>query len=226
MSASRCGNSDKDEIAEVIENKHEDHKTSERLKQSISKKSSEVHSHDSWSSQFKSRPWKRKRSVSNTNLLNIIAGKDRISSSERRRQYLHEYIDKLKTDDPYLLKQDRNTDDVIKVLSRSKRMRRSVAVTEHIDNSTADSSRPRDNLQKFEKQTISWRLLETGYSTRIPVEDQRATIDLAFRMWSEVIPLKFVEVPDGDILKVDIEVAFGKGESYCDIIWLSFDFFN
>ncbi|PVD30418.1 hypothetical protein C0Q70_09684 [Pomacea canaliculata] len=63
----------------------------------------------------------------------------------------------------------------------------------------------------FNKEVIRWRLLTTGYSTRIPPEDQRATIDLAFRMWSEVIPLRFIEDTTSDINSVDIEVAFGRG---------------
>jgi hypothetical protein len=66
--------------------------------------------------------------------------------------------------------------------------------------------------EMFNKELIRWRLLNTGYSTRIPVEDQRATLDLAFRMWSEVIPLRFIEDVDSDISQVDIEVAFGRRE--------------
>ena len=66
----------------------------------------------------------------------------------------------------------------------------------------------------FSKDVIRWRLLTTGYSTRIPVDDQKATLNLAFRMWSEVIPLRFVEDTTSDINEVDIEVAFGRGECW------------
>ncbi|KAL8587048.1 hypothetical protein ACOMHN_023438 [Nucella lapillus] len=68
-----------------------------------------------------------------------------------------------------------------------------------------------DTGMMFNKKVIRWRLLATGYSTRMLVEDLRATLQVAFRMWSEVIPVNFVEDSDSHINAVDIEVAFGKG---------------
>ena len=200
MSTSRCGNADKDEAIpkDLKEGKHKSN-TIELLDQFIKDNSHDKP--DSWGKNFKSRPWKR--SVSNTKLMQVIAGKDPIPSLERRRRYLHDYIDKIKHEDPMMYKNVDNKDKIVSV------QKRSIAVQEYIDNSTV--GRLKDG-QRFEKQVVKWRLLDTGYSTRIPVDDQRATIDLAFRMWSEVIPLKFVEETDGDVASVDIEVAFGKGK--------------
>lgn len=199
MSTSRCGNADKDEIEE---GKHQT-STLEFLDQFI--KSNSKPRHSSLGEKLKHRPWKR--STSNTKLMQVIAGKDPVPSLERRRRLLHDYINKIKSEDPMMYRNDHNNNNA-KIVSVKKR---SIAVQEYIDNSTI--ARSKDG-QRFEKQLVKWRLLDTGYSTRIPVEDQRATIDLAFRMWSEVIPLKFVEETDGDIQSVDIEVAFGKGRCF------------
>ena len=197
MSTSRCGNADKDENSpdKLKEGKRKTN-TLELLDQFIKDNKA-----DSLMRKTKHRPWKR--SVSNTKLMHVIAGKDPVPSLERRRRYLHEYIYKIKHEDPMMYKNDHYTEKIVSVKKRS------VNVHEYIDNSTL--ARIRDG-QRFEKQVVKWRLLDTGYSTRIPADDQRATIDLAFRMWSEVIPLKFVEETDGDVQSVDIEVAFGKGK--------------
>ncbi|GAB1603961.1 matrix metalloproteinase-21-like [Argonauta hians] len=65
--------------------------------------------------------------------------------------------------------------------------------------------------QMFKKKLVRWRLLDSGYSNRIPVEEQRATLTLAFRMWNEVIPLNFVEDITSHVKDVDIHIAFGQG---------------
>ena len=59
---------------------------------------------------------------------------------------------------------------------------------------------------------ITWRIIDIGYSKRITVEDQRAAIALAFRMWSEVIPVSFREDNEADINKVVIKIAFGQSQ--------------
>lgn len=201
MSTSRCGNSDKDEPSVGISENAAKTSTAEQLSQFI-RQNSETNS--ALSDSFKGRPWKR--SASNTKLLNIISGTPRSSSSslERRKRYLHDYVSRLKNEDPMLFKNPSGN----KLVNIKKR---SVNIMENIVNNTMINKPSPLEGQKFEKQVIKWRLLESGYSTRIPVEDQRATIDLAFRMWSEVIPLEFVEETSGDIASVDIEVAFGTG---------------
>lgn len=206
MSTSRCGNADKGEDGvPVSENVERTTATHDMLNQFIKQNSNSKPS--SLGDSFQSRPWKR--SVSNSNLLNVISGTQPSSSSlERRKRYLHNYINRLKSEDPMMYKPESNN-KIIEIKKRSV----AVAAEEHIENSSNSNNIPKTlSSQKFEKQVIKWRLLESGYSTRIPVEDQRATIDLAFRMWSEVIPLNFAEETSGDIASVDIEVAFGTGE--------------
>ncbi|WAR21721.1 MMP21-like protein [Mya arenaria] len=225
MSTSRCGNSDKDEdlvgedslqVTEATDRTSTSELLHTFVKQSSDSISNKGSNGPSLSDHFKSQPWKR--SASNTNsMLNVISGSLRsrrdasTSSLERRKRYLHDYVNRLKLEDPMLFKPEIEGDSDSKIIQIKKR---SVAVTEHIEKSQASalqSSRFAEDGQKFEKQVIKWRLLESGYSTRIPVEEQRSTLDLAFRMWSEVIPLNFLEVTDGDIASVDIEVAFGTG---------------
>lgn len=211
MSTSRCGNADKGEDVITVSEKVDRTTNTEEMLNKFVKQTSERSSNKKpsvISDSFQSRPWKR--SVSNTNLLNVITGSQKTSSSlERRKRYLHNYINRLKNEDPMMYNTDDNNNKIIEIKKRSV----AIAAEEHIVNSNNNGSFPKpSSSQKFEKQVIKWRLLESGYSTRMPVEDQRATIDLAFRMWSEVIPLNFAEETSGDIASVDIEVAFGTGE--------------
>ncbi|KAK2141648.1 hypothetical protein NP493_5158g00000, partial [Ridgeia piscesae] len=78
-----------------------------------------------------------------------------------------------------------------------------------------DPYRPGDQayLTKFKQgeEPITWRLLEAGYSKRFPITDQQSMLELAFRMWSEVVPLRFRRQDGGDIDDVDVQIAFGKG---------------
>ncbi|CAC5387251.1 MMP21 [Mytilus coruscus] len=115
-------------------------------------------------------------------------------SGKRRTKFLLNHIQKIKNEDPLWL--------------RPKRHKRFVNI--HINETGLNGEKIRDG-QKFTKTDIRWRLLETGFSTRIPLEDQRASLNMAFRMWSEVIPLNFEEDVSGDIKAVDIEIAFGRG---------------
>ncbi|KAL4232259.1 Matrix metallopeptidase 21 [Mactra antiquata] len=201
MSTSRCGNSDEEEktVNKVTDRTST---TNDILSDKFSIKNSDITSFSKTDiDQFKSRPWKR--SVSNSNIMNVISGaQTRASSSlSNRRKYIEDTIERIK-------REDTNT-KLNKVLHIKKRSVKTVF--ENIVNDTMVNKASPLEGQKFEKQVINWRLLSGGYSSRIPVEDQRATLDLAFRMWSEVIPLEFVEETSGDISNVDIEVAFGTG---------------
>lgn len=51
-----------------------------------------------------------------------------------------------------------------------------------------------------------------GYSSQLSVEEQRAIFRLAFRMWSEVMPLDFREDLAGPAAAIDIKLGFGRGE--------------
>ena len=211
MSTSRCGNADKGEdtvsVSEHVDRTTNTHDILNQLIKQNTDRNSNSKASNNLDDNVQSRPWKR--SAPNSNLLNVISGTQTSSSSlERRKRYLHNYINRLKSEDPMLYKHESNT-KIIEIKKRSV----AVAAEEHIVSTSNSSIIPKTlDSQRFEKQVITWRLLESGYSTRIPVEDQRATIDLAFRMWSEVIPLNFAEETSGDIASVDIEVAFGTGE--------------
>lgn len=135
---------------------------------------------------------RRRKAIKESVLLKVLAPKPAPSGLDSRKKYLHDYIEKLKKEDPMMFKP----------ITNEERQKRSVVLNTNTPNGLM-----------FNKESIKWRLLNTGYSTRIPAADQRSTIDLAFRMWSEVIPLKFVEDTSSDISQVDIEVAFGRGKS-------------
>ncbi|XP_045132471.1 matrix metalloproteinase-21-like [Portunus trituberculatus] len=62
--------------------------------------------------------------------------------------------------------------------------------------------------QRFQAKLIKWRLVTAGYSSQLDIGAQRASLALAFRMWSEVIPPVFLEQSTATI--VDISIGFGK----------------
>ncbi|XP_034426896.1 matrix metallopeptidase-21 [Hippoglossus hippoglossus] len=63
----------------------------------------------------------------------------------------------------------------------------------------------------FSKKVLRWRLIGEGYSSQLSVEEQRYIFRLAFRMWSEVSPLEFVEDTRSPLEDVDIRLGFGTG---------------
>ncbi|KAM7073446.1 matrix metalloproteinase-21 [Molossus nigricans] len=63
----------------------------------------------------------------------------------------------------------------------------------------------------FAKRTLTWRLVREGYSSQLSLEEQRYIFRLAFRMWSEVIPLNFLEDLSGPGATIDIKLGFGRG---------------
>uniref|UniRef100_A0A674E9E6 Matrix metallopeptidase 21 n=1 Tax=Salmo trutta TaxID=8032 RepID=A0A674E9E6_SALTR len=63
----------------------------------------------------------------------------------------------------------------------------------------------------FSKMVLKWRLIGEGYSSQLTIQDQRHIISLAFRMWSEVSPLDFVEDTFSPLEFVDIKLGFGTG---------------
>lgn len=65
----------------------------------------------------------------------------------------------------------------------------------------------------FSKKVLKWRLIGEGYSSQLTVEDQRYILKMAFRMWSEVSPLEFVEDARSPLEEVDIRLGFGTGGS-------------
>ncbi|AWP17888.1 putative matrix metalloproteinase-21 [Scophthalmus maximus] len=63
----------------------------------------------------------------------------------------------------------------------------------------------------FSKKVLRWRLIGEGYSSQLSVEEQRFIFRQAFRMWSEVSPLEFVEDTRSPLEDVDIRLGFGTG---------------
>ncbi|KAH9520135.1 Matrix metalloproteinase-21 [Bulinus truncatus] len=136
-------------------------------------------------------------------LYRVLAGeKPKMRTIESHKRYMEEYIQNLKT-------KAKGQRRLLHKYTPGERKKRSVHVWSK--NSLPLGKYIGEDGELFNKNVVRWRLLTTGFSTRIPLEEQRATIDLAFRMWSEVIPLRFVEDTSSDINNVDIEIAFGKG---------------
>jgi len=75
-----------------------------------------------------------------------------------------------------------------------------------------ESGDARVRFQKNGNSPVRWRLLADAVSGKIPLIDQRAILELAFRMWSEVIPLKFHESNGVDVVDMDVIIAFAKRE--------------
>ncbi|XP_066518979.1 matrix metallopeptidase-21-like [Hoplias malabaricus] len=63
----------------------------------------------------------------------------------------------------------------------------------------------------FSKSVLRWRLIGEGYSSQLSIDDQRYIFRLAFRMWSEVSPLEFVEDLHSPLEEIDIRLGFGTG---------------
>nr|XP_033783722.1 matrix metalloproteinase-21-like isoform X1 [Geotrypetes seraphini]XP_033783723.1 matrix metalloproteinase-21-like isoform X1 [Geotrypetes seraphini] len=62
----------------------------------------------------------------------------------------------------------------------------------------------------FSKTTLKWKLIGEGYSMQLSLDQQKSILNLAFRMWSEVIPVQFEE--DMASSDVDIRLGFGTGQ--------------
>uniref|UniRef100_A0A668VKK1 Peptidase metallopeptidase domain-containing protein n=1 Tax=Oreochromis aureus TaxID=47969 RepID=A0A668VKK1_OREAU len=86
---------------------------------------------------------------------------------------------------------------------------------EHLASLISKSRRKRDltptGHMAFSKKVLNWRLIGEGYSSQLTIEDQRYIFRLAFRMWSEVSPLEFVEDTHAPLEDVDIRLGFGTG---------------
>ncbi|KAM3913646.1 matrix metalloproteinase-21 [Leptodactylus fuscus] len=63
----------------------------------------------------------------------------------------------------------------------------------------------------FSKKLLKWRMIGEGYSSQLTISEQRYVFRLAFRMWSEVMPVDFVEDNTSPLSHVDIKLGFGRG---------------
>lgn len=151
------------------------------------------------------------------------------SSRRRRQQMLQEITDRLLREtlqqQQHLSPQTNRTDEDVALLLHSRQMLRSqqqqlqrrrrrrrkrTVILHRADMSEGTSSDRATKFQLHENVPVRWRLLDDGISGKIPLSDQRAILELSFRMWSEVIPLKFMETNEVEINKVDVVIAFAK----------------
>ncbi|XP_040294188.1 matrix metalloproteinase-21 [Bufo bufo] len=63
----------------------------------------------------------------------------------------------------------------------------------------------------FSKKLLKWRMIGEGYSNQLSISEQRYVFRLAFRMWSEVMPLDFEEDSTSPLSQIDIKLGFGRG---------------
>ncbi|KAM4623603.1 matrix metallopeptidase-21 [Polymixia lowei] len=85
----------------------------------------------------------------------------------------------------------------------------------HLATLVSKSRRKRDlsewGYMAFTKKVLKWRLIGEGYSSQLSIEEQRYIFRLAFRMWSEVSPLDFIEDTRSPLEDIDIRLGFGTG---------------
>ncbi|XP_069755169.1 matrix metalloproteinase-21-like isoform X2 [Narcine bancroftii] len=64
----------------------------------------------------------------------------------------------------------------------------------------------------FSKRKLKWRLMDEAFTIQMSIEQQKHILRLAFRMWSEVIPLEFEEDLVSLPADIDIKLGFGTGQ--------------
>lgn len=214
MSTSRCGNKDSEEedaVSSSEQNGDNDVHSATSNTDSNNSETDSGNTDDSGANRTSHRLWRRSAYLNKSRIFSVLLqnkNKNTARTLNMHRQYLKNFIERER------LKQMKSGRDaktvnkrwrslLLKRYTSSERRKRSVH--------PKISKRNLDPAMLFNKEEVTWRLLTTGLSTRIPLIDQRASIDMAFRMWSEVIPLTFKEDNEGDIHSVDIEIAFGKG---------------
>ncbi|XP_075071249.1 matrix metalloproteinase-21 [Mixophyes fleayi] len=70
---------------------------------------------------------------------------------------------------------------------------------------------PNAGTKVFSKKLLKWRMIGEGYSSQLSINEQRYVFRLAFRMWSEVMPLDFEEDSTSPLSHIDIKLGFGRG---------------
>ena len=213
MSTSRCGNKDSEEEDMPSKKLQEDDMPSILSPSGSDLDSNGEGSTDSGNNSKEQTPrrlWRRSATRKNNLLYTLTGGeKSKARPLSAHRKYLQDFIRKEH-------ERQKSSGRDIKAIHkkwRSQLLRR-FTPRERRKRSPIRakvSRRYEHPSMLFNEKVITWRLLTTGLSTRIPLVEQRASIDLAFRMWSEVIPLTFKEDVDSALSSVDIEIAFGKG---------------
>ena len=113
---------------------------------------------------------------------------------------------------PTVIEEERRLSDDIRASGGMIRPKRSLTAEE--DASSEEGSEEGVSFWRLRNQVVTWRILADGISGKIPINEQMSKIGLAFRMWSEVIPLTFREMVEDHVTNVDILIAFGKREYF------------
>ncbi|KAG9470080.1 hypothetical protein GDO78_018933 [Eleutherodactylus coqui] len=90
-----------------------------------------------------------------------------------------------------------------------KRSKRFLDQIMFLDKYKKEQEAPRGKV--FSKKLLKWRMIGEGYSSQLSVTEQRYVFRIAFRMWSEVMPLDFEEDNTSPLSQVDIKLGFGRG---------------
>jgi len=135
-------------------------------------------------------------------------------------------IDKLEGEDDDSLKQvrkKRSLSDMIEEAARLEeaKKRRKQLFQQYMDEIKEEKARPlgvpknhkrtkRSTSKGLKKKRVSWRLMVNHEYLYISGEEQRSIMRMAFRYWSEVIPVCFYEHKDSNS-EADIEIGFVEG---------------
>ncbi|XP_012686473.2 matrix metallopeptidase-21 isoform X2 [Clupea harengus] len=116
------------------------------------------------------------------------------------------------TDQEQVKDPEQKTAETRLVHTRSERLSRK---KRHLASLLGQTRRRREEgemeYMAFSKAVLRWRLIGEGYSSQLSIDDQRYIFRLAFRMWSEVSPLEFVEDSHSPLEDIDIRLGFGTG---------------
>ena len=141
-------------------------------------------------------------------ILTTVYARKAVEAIEVRQLILHEIMQEI-SDQKYEPKST-GTNNPHAQRQLRQRLKRSTILDEEMTTPISVE----ENLPVFttDEGCIRYRLLSDSYSTRLSLIQQRSVLLLAFRMWSEVCPLCFVEDMDSNIKDVDIQLQFGIGK--------------
>ncbi|XP_013404681.1 matrix metalloproteinase-21 [Lingula anatina] len=213
MRKPRCGNSDKDIIKNVTALIDD---TEEELSDTNTTATSLFNSATNGSSNNTSgttpAPSEDGTTVASSSRQSILLSTIAPSSSEPDNSYTLRHRRKRQVDEIMQRLQgetQRELEKRAKIVHMVRRRRRRSAVM-------TQQRQPIGHLQGNDR-VVTWRL--TGSSSHIDVIWLRALISMAFRMWSEVSPLKFQELPVGHVQDLDISISFGRSVHNCPFVF-------
>lgn len=195
MSRRRCGQPDIFDVEDMMSYGHTNHPTSYQYQGYTN---SQPHAHSS----------QRKRSSS----YDDYSGESYDGYKRKRRSV-----------DVTELLTDESAESSGKLISFRQQQLEEILATQpdnHTTYNNGQSSRTKRSMFQFTtneyyggfltKPRLSWRLMSAHTSPTIPVNKQNSLLAQAFRYWSEVSPLCFIE--DKHSQRVDIEIGFLEGK--------------